>query len=157
MIVDELSMVDTALMYALLKAIPSHATVLMVGDPHQLPSVGPGTVLRDLIASKAIPVVSLETIFRQSEGSMIIKNAHAIQSGTFPDITVRKEGDFFFLKESETDRIKETILGLVTSRLPKAYGLDPLSDIQVMTPQSTRRYPSKPETRQPVHFAIISR
>lgn len=133
-IIDEASMIDTSLMYHLLKAIPDYARVLFVGDIHQLPSVGPGNVLKDLIASKTLAVTQLTEIFRQAAGSRIITNAHRINAGVFPDLRVEKRGDFFFLNGEEPEEIVEKILQLVTQRLPKFYRLDPIEDIQVLAP-----------------------
>lgn len=133
-IIDEASMIDTSLMYHLLKAIPDNARVLFIGDIHQLPSVGPGNVLKDLIASETIYVTQLTEIFRQAAGSRIITNAHRINSGIFPDLRVEKRGDFFFLNGEEPEEILEKIVQLVTCRLPKFYRLDPVEDIQVLAP-----------------------
>lgn len=124
LIVDEASMIDTSLMYHLLKAIPSGARVIFVGDIHQLPSVGPGNVLKDLIESEKIPITCLTEIFRQAAGSKIITNAHRILKGEFPDL--RSEGgksDFFFIKAQDPEQIKQTILNLVLHRLPRRYSL----------------------------------
>jgi exodeoxyribonuclease V alpha subunit len=133
-IIDEASMIDTSLMYHLLKAIPHHARVVCVGDINQLPSVGPGTVLSDLIRSGKIPVTELNEIFRQAAGSRIITNAHRINRGEFPDLTAETRGDFFFLKAEEPKDVLEHIVALVTKRLPKSYRLDPIQDIQVLAP-----------------------
>ncbi len=133
-VIDEASMIDTSLMYHLLKAIPSHARVLLVGDINQLPSVGPGTVLRDLIGSEILPVTELTEIFRQAAGSKIITNAHKINRGEFPDLTVEPRGDFFFLKAEEPEEALTQIVSLVSERLPKSYRLDPIEDIQVLAP-----------------------
>lgn len=133
-IIDEASMIDTVLMYHLLKAIPCHARIIFVGDINQLPSVGPGNVLRDLIASKKIPVTMLTEIFRQAAGSRIITNAHAINRGKFPDIQSESHHDFFFMEALEPETVLQTIISLVSSRLPRKYGFDPLEDIQVLAP-----------------------
>ena len=136
-IVDESSMIDTLLMEALLDAVPSGARLVMVGDVDQLPSVGPGMVLSDLIGSGLLPVVRLETVFRQSQRSRITLNAHRIRRGMLPDFT-RPPGeelvDFYFLPESEPDRIVEKILTMITERIPERFGLDPKGDVQVLTP-----------------------
>jgi exodeoxyribonuclease V alpha subunit len=136
-IVDESSMVDTALFHALLVALPDHARLVLVGDVDQLPSVGPGRVLSDLIESGKLPVVRLEHIFRQSETSLITRNAHAIRRGQMPKL-VRQEGaellDFYFLPESDPQRIVDKIRTLVAERIPERFGFDPKVDIQVMTP-----------------------
>lgn len=136
-IVDESSMVDTALFHALLVALPDHARLVLVGDVDQLPSVGPGRVLSDLIESKRLPVVRLEHIFRQSESSLITRNAHAIRRGLMPKL-VRQDGaellDFYFLPESDPQRVVDKIRTLVAERIPERFGFDPRADIQVMTP-----------------------
>jgi len=134
LILDEVSMVDLILMYNLLKAVPDKAVVIFVGDVDQLPSVGAGNVLRDIIASECIEVVKLTQIFRQAQGSMIITNAHKINGGAFPDIKGRRDRDFFFIEEEEPDKAADTIVDLVTSRLPKYYRVDPVRDIQVLCP-----------------------
>lgn len=133
-IVDESSMIDTFLMYSLLKAIPSHARVVFVGDINQLPSVGPGNVLRDIIASHTIPVTSLNEIFRQAAGSRIITNAHRINNGSFPDIRNYSDSDFFFIESETPELVLQNIIALVTHRLPKKYQLDPFDAIQVLAP-----------------------
>ncbi|MCB0614224.1 MAG: ATP-dependent RecD-like DNA helicase [Lewinellaceae bacterium] len=136
LIIDEASMVDTMLMYSLLKAAPCHARLLLVGDVDQLPSVGAGSVLQDLIRSGRLPVTRLTDIFRQAARSKIITNAHRINAGEFPDIRVDKTGDFFFIEENDPERIAQAITGLVQHRLPKTYGFDPLRDIQVLSPMN---------------------
>ncbi len=133
-IIDEASMIDTSLMYHLLKAIPNRARVLLVGDINQLPSVGPGNVLKDLIESRTIPVIELTEIFRQAAGSRIITNAHRINNGIFPDLSVEKNGDFFFLKAEQPEEVLEKIVHLVSKRLPKYYRLNPFEEIQVLSP-----------------------
>jgi len=135
-IIDEASMIDTGLMFSLLSAIPDAARVIFVGDIHQLPSVGPGNVLKDFLETNHVPAITLTEIFRQAQGSRIITNAHRINRGQLPDIRVQRSGDFFFLEETEPENILETIQGLVTERLPKAYNWDPIQDIQVLTPQN---------------------
>lgn len=134
LIVDEASMIDTPLLFSLLKALPSHARLLLVGDIDQLPSVGPGNVLKDLIRSQCLPVVQLTEIFRQAAGSRIITNAHMINKGLFPDISVHSDSDFFFIEAQEPDEVLKHILVLVTQRLPKKYGFDPIREIQVLAP-----------------------
>ncbi len=133
-IIDEASMIDTSLMFSLLKAIPSHARVVFVGDINQLPSVGPGNVLKDMIASQRLPVTALHEIFRQAAGSRIITNAHAINEGRFPDVANGSDSDFFFLEKEEPEQVLNTIVELVTTRLPAKYGFDPFDDIQVLAP-----------------------
>lgn len=136
-IVDESSMIDTALFHALLTALPDHARLVLVGDVDQLPSVGPGRVLADLIDSGRLPVVRLERIFRQSESSMITEHAHAIRKGRVPHLA-RAEGealmDFYFLSESDPQRVVDKILTLVAERIPERFGFNPKTDVQVMTP-----------------------
>ena len=136
LIIDEASMVDTVLMYSLLKAVPNHARLLLVGDVDQLPSVGAGSVLQDLIDSGRLPLTRLTDIFRQAAQSKIITNAHRINAGEFPDIRIDKKSDFFFIEENDPERIAQTIAALVQQRLPRTYGFDPLRDIQVLSPMN---------------------
>lgn len=133
-IIDEASMIDTYLMYSLLKAIPRHARVILVGDVNQLPSVGPGNVLKDLIDSKAVPVIMLTEIFRQAAGSKIITNAHRINQGVMPEIQNSPDSDFYFVDEENPETILQTILAFVTQRLPQKYGFHPCNDIQILAP-----------------------
>ena len=133
LIVDECSMIDIILMYNLMKAIPLHMRIVFVGDIDQLPSVGAGNVLRDMIDSKRIPVVRLTRIFRQAQSSRIVMSAHAINEGRFPDISNGKTTDFFFIKQEEPDIVAQEIVKLVKERLPKAYN-QPINNIQVLTP-----------------------
>lgn len=133
-IVDESSMIDTLLMYSLLKAIPNHARVVLVGDTNQLPSVGAGNVLKDIIASGSIPVVILNEIYRQAAGSQIITNAHKINQGNFPDVSNQMESDFFFIENEEPEEVLKSIVTLVSNRLPKKYNFHPLNEIQVLAP-----------------------
>lgn len=133
-IIDEASMIDTFLMYNLLKAIPSHARVIFVGDIHQLPSVGPGNVLKDMIASNCLSVTLLTEIFRQAAGSRIVTNAHLINSGKFPDINNRADSDFFFVESNEPERVLQQIVALVTQRIPTKYRFNPIDGIQVLAP-----------------------
>ncbi len=132
LVVDELSMVDLLLMYHLVKAIPPRAALILVGDVDQLPAVGAGNVLRDLIDSGVPKVIELTEIFRQARQSLIITNAHRIKRGEFPEIQQR-EGDFFFLEAEEPEEAAQATLELVTQRLPARYGFDPL-EIQVLSP-----------------------
>lgn len=134
LIIDEASMIDTVLMYSLLKAIPTHARVVFVGDIDQLPSVGPGNVLKDIIESRTIPVTMLTEIYRQALGSRIITNAHRINKGEFPDIRNNQESDFFFIPEEDKEALLNQLITLVTRRVPKKYRFNPLNDIQVLTP-----------------------
>lgn len=133
-IIDEASMIDTSLMYSLLKAIPSHARVVLVGDVNQLPSVGPGNVLKDLIASKTIPVTALNEIFRQAAHSRIIVNAHRINEGRIPDLAISSDSDFFFVEAPAPEDVLNNVLTLVSERIPRKYGFHPLHDIQVLAP-----------------------
>src|SRR5436309_4065448 len=133
-IVDEFSMVDILLFYHLLKALPREAHLLLVGDADQLPSVGPGNVLRDLLRSEAIPSVRLTELFRQAQQSKIIVNAHRINAGQMPHLKVEATSDFFFLSEDDPIRAQRLILDLVQRRLPARYGLNPMTDIQVLSP-----------------------
>jgi len=134
LIIDEMSMVDILLMYNLLKAIPNKAIVILVGDMDQLPSVGPGNVLKDIINSGEVKVVKLTRIFRQAQGSKIIINAHKINQGEFPYLKGGSKSDFFFIEEDDPGRIVEQIKTLCAKRLPAYYRLDPINDIQVLTP-----------------------
>lgn len=134
LIVDEISMVDTVLMNSLLRAVPISASVVLVGDVDQLPSVGAGNVLKDVIASGIVEVVELNEIFRQAQTSRIITNAHAINRGEMPYLQNDRDSDFFFLEVSEPDQVVETVCGLCASRLPRTYRLDSIEDIQVLVP-----------------------
>lgn len=133
LIVDECSMVDIMLMYNLMKAIPTDMRLVLVGDIDQLPSVGAGNVLRDIIDSERVSVIRLTRIFRQAQTSRIVMNAHAINKGNFPDISNGKDTDFFFIKMEDPEKVATQIVNLVQNRLPKAYH-QPLSNIQVLTP-----------------------
>jgi len=134
LIVDEASMIDTQLMVCLLRAVPNHARVILVGDTNQLPSVGPGNVLKDLISSNCLPMSLLTEIFRQAAGSRIVTNAHKINKGYVPDIANHSESDFFFMEAEAPEDVLHNIVGLVTQRLPRKYGFDPIQDIQVLAP-----------------------
>lgn len=133
LIVDECSMIDILLMNNLLKAVPVGMRLVFVGDIDQLPSVGAGNVLRDIIDSQRIPVVRLVRIFRQAQKSRIVMNAHAINQGRFPDTSNGRDTDFFFMREDDPERAAETIVRLVKERLPRAYRESP-DRIQVLTP-----------------------
>ena len=133
LIVDECSMIDIILMNNLTKALPTTMRLVLVGDIDQLPSVGAGNVLRDIIDSGVIPVVKLTRIFRQAQSSRIVMSAHAINRGCFPDISNGQHTDFFFMKQEEPEKVAETIVSLVRDRLPKAYR-QPNANIQVLTP-----------------------
>src|SRR6266704_4088776 len=133
-IVDEFSMVDILLFYHLLKALPRESHLLLVGDADQLPPVGPGNALRDLLRSEALPTVRLTELFRQAQQSKIIVNAHRINTGQMPHLKVEATSDFFFLSEDDPIRAQRLVLDLVQRRLPARYGLNPISDIQVLAP-----------------------
>lgn len=132
-IVDEMSMVDINIMSALLKAIELHAKVVLVGDTDQLPSVGPGAVLKDIINSKKVETVRLNQIFRQASQSMIVLNAHRINSKKFPYYNA-KDSDFYFVRENNQDDALKTVADLYSTRLPNYYGFLPMKDIQIITP-----------------------
>ena len=132
-IVDEVSMVDAMLMQALLSAVKAGCKLVLVGDADQLPSVGAGNVLDDIISADIVPVVRLDTVFRQAEESMIVVNAHRINNGEYP-VYNQKDKDFFFLPAKTGDDIARTVVNLVSERLPNAYGYDPMKDIQVISP-----------------------
>ena len=132
-ILDEVSMVDTQLMYSFLKAVKNSARVILCGDSDQLPSIGPGCVLRDIIDSGIVPVIRLTKIFRQAEQSLIIVNAHRINNGEMPDLS-DVTNDFFCLRRNTSQSISATVTDLFVNRLPKSYGVSPLTGIQVLSP-----------------------
>jgi len=131
-----MSMVDNILMYHLLKAVPKQATLIMVGDIDQLPSVGPGNILGDIIRSGRIPVVELNKIFRQADESRIIINAHRINNGHMPELSQDKDilSDFYFIEQDNPEKVPDTIIELVSKRVPNRFGFDSVEDIQVLTP-----------------------
>ncbi|MCD8274618.1 MAG: ATP-dependent RecD-like DNA helicase, partial [Alistipes sp.] len=133
LIVDECSMIDILLMNNLMKAIPSHMRLILVGDIDQLPSVGAGNVLRDIIDSRKIPVIRLTRIFRQAQKSRIVMSAHAINQGRFPDTSNGRDTDFFFMKAETPEQVAATVVQLVKERLPRAYR-ETADRIQVLTP-----------------------
>jgi exodeoxyribonuclease V alpha subunit len=134
-VIDEMSMVDTFLMYHLLRAVPHGARLVMVGDVHQLPAVGPGNVLKDLMDSGVVPVARLTQIYRQAQQSLIVVNAHRINQGGFPELAgLEDDKDFVFIPRQEPAAIKGSLLNLVCNELPRRYGFDPVRDIQVITP-----------------------
>lgn len=133
LIIDEMSMVDVLLFESLLRALPLGCKLIMVGDSDQLPSVGAGNLLSDIIESGRVDVIELKEIFRQARESCIVTNAHKIVSGEYPELD-RKNNDFFFFKREETENALKLITELVKTRLPKAYGYSPTDDIQVLTP-----------------------
>jgi exodeoxyribonuclease V alpha subunit len=136
--IDEASMIDTLLMHYLIKAVPPAATLIIVGDVNQLPSVGAGNVLHDLIESKIIPVVRLNEIFRQAKASQIVINAHRINNGELPlikaDELVAPESDFYFINQEDPEKVLQIILELVSQRIPRRFGYDSTDDIQVLAP-----------------------
>lgn len=134
LLIDEVSMIDTLLMYSTLKALPDRAHLILVGDVDQLPSVGPGAVLKDFIDSTAIPVTRLKEVYRQAKDSFIITNAHKINESQFPALITPKTSDFFFIEKQEPEHVLETIKMLVTARIPAKFGWDPIRDIQVLAP-----------------------
>lgn len=137
LIVDETSMLDTLLAWHLLRAVPDSARVIVVGDVDQLPSVGPGRVLADLIRSDAVEVVRLTEIFRQAERSLIVVNAHRVNQGQMPVLeSVDSDGDFFFIERRDPAEVIETVAHLVAQRIPARFGLDPVEHIQVLTPRN---------------------
>lgn len=137
-VIDEISMIDVVLMNQLLRSIPEPAAVLMVGDGDQLPSVGPGAVLSDIIACGRIPAVRLTEIFRQAAASKIIVNAHRINQGRMPERTVdaAELSDFYFIPAETADEIHDKLLQVVTERIPRRFGIHPIRDIQVLAPMN---------------------
>ena len=136
-IIDEASMVDILLMYHLLKAIPTSAHLILVGDVDQLPSVGPGNVLRDMIDSGVFPVVRLTEIFRQAQESMIVVNAHRIHQGELPilpGLDKEEKRDFYFVEEEDPDKILKRMIRLCAEEVPQRFGFHPIQEIQVLTP-----------------------
>jgi exodeoxyribonuclease V alpha subunit len=135
-VIDETSMVDTSLMHHLLKAVPLNASLVFVGDADQLPSVGPGNVLRDIIDSGRIPTVKLKKIFRQSGESLVIVNAHRINNGEFPIVSPEREmpQDFYFVQLEDPEEVCRMVLNMCKNRIPEKFGFHPLNDIQVLTP-----------------------
>jgi exodeoxyribonuclease V alpha subunit len=138
LVIDEASMIDTLLMYFLLKAVPTYVTFILVGDVNQLPSVGPGNVLNDIIASGAVPVVTLDKIYRQAQSSQIVVNAHRINEGRTPSVNASRatdpQNDFYFIEQEDPDKVLDIILELCKNRIPQRFGFDPVDDIQVLTP-----------------------
>lgn len=137
LVIDETSMVDVMLMQALMKAVPDHAALLIVGDIDQLPSVGPGQVLADVIASGAVPVVRLTEVFRQAAQSRIITTAHRINQGSIPDLSKPdSDSDFYFVPADDSETAVARIIELVKARIPQRFGLDPIRDVQVLCPMN---------------------
>ena len=136
LVVDETSMVDVPLMHSLVRAVPNSAGLILVGDVDQLPSVGPGTVLRDLIESGVVPVVRLTEVFRQAADSRIITNAHRIRRGQMPELRGDPSSDFHFVERDDPEKIAATLVKLVQARIPERFGLDPIRDVQVLCPMN---------------------
>ncbi len=137
LVIDECSMVDLSLANSLLQAVPDHASVIFVGDVNQLPSVGPGTFLSDLIECGQITVIKLTEVFRQAADSWIIRAAHQINKGYFPPLPQKgQKGDFYFIAKETPEEIVSTIVSLVQLRLPRTFGFDPIKDIQVLCPMN---------------------
>ncbi len=135
-VVDETSMVDTVLMHHLIRAIPPRACLVLVGDVDQLPSVGPGRVLSDMIYSRLFSTVRLTKIFRQAGRSFIVRAAHSVLHGEFPNSAPTAEGDFFFVESEQPAQVSEKVLAMVYDRIPKKFNFDPVKDIQVLTPMN---------------------
>jgi exodeoxyribonuclease V alpha subunit len=136
LVIDETSMIDVPLMHALLKAVPDHSALILVGDVDQLPSVGPGQVLADIITSGAVPVVRLTEVFRHAAESRIIVNAHRINQGLMPEWAQDPASDFHFIECADAEDGVAKILQIVRERIPARYGLDPIRDIQVLCPMN---------------------
>ncbi len=136
LVVDETSMVDVPLMRALLRAVPDGAALILVGDVDQLPSVGPGQVLADIIASGAVPVVRLTEVFRQAAQSRIVTNAHRINQGVMPELAASEGGDFYFVDAADPEDAVKKLVAIVAKRIPRRFGLDPIRDIQVLSPMN---------------------
>jgi exodeoxyribonuclease V alpha subunit len=134
LVVDEASMCDVLLFESLLRAIEPGTSLLIVGDADQLPSIGPGQVLQDIIDSGAVPVASLKTVYRQGSGSTIITNAHRINSGELPDLSNAEGSDFFFFNARDSEHARDLVVDIVVNRIPNRFGLDPLRDVQVLAP-----------------------
>jgi len=139
LVVDETSMVDVPLLHALLRALRPGAALLLIGDVDQLPSVGPGQVLADMIESGVLPVVRLHEVFRQAAQSRIVRSAHRINEGRMPELDPEPEGDFFFLECDDPDLAAERLLQVVSERIPARFGLDPVRDVQVLCPMHRGR------------------
>ncbi|GAI21039.1 unnamed protein product, partial [marine sediment metagenome] len=133
-IIDEASMLDIRLMRNLLLAIKPQTGVIFVGDVDQLPAVGPGNVLSEIIGSDIVPVIELQKIYRQEGESLIIYNAHKVRDGQFPYIGKPKNNDFFFIEKNEPEEVVDLILNLLTQRIPKSFNYNPLYDVQVIVP-----------------------
>ena len=138
LVVDESSMVDVELMAALLQALPAEGSLLLIGDADQLPSVGPGQVLRDLIDSGAIPVARLREIFRQADNSRIVRNAHRVNQGYLPELESARDelSDFYFVPADDAEDGQRKVVEIVAGRIGRRFGLDPVRDVQVLSPMN---------------------
>ena len=137
LVVDETSMVDVLLMHSLLRSMPSHAGLILVGDVDQLPSVGPGTALHDLIESGVVPTVCLTEVFRQAANSRIITNAHRIRRGQMPEVHgAGRDSDFHFVERDDPEKIAATLIKVMKERIPQRFGFDPICDVQVLCPMN---------------------
>ena len=134
LIIDEASMIDIKLMTHLFRAIPDSMNVIVIGDANQLPSVGPGNILQDIINSQTVPTIKLTHIYRQSKTSNIILNSHKINQGELPDFKIKSDSDFFFIENNNSQKCADLILELYTKRLPNYYKVKPIFDIQVLSP-----------------------
>lgn len=134
LIIDEASMIDLMLMYHLIKAVPRNMRIILIGDVDQLPPIGAGSILKDIISSQIVPTTRLSHIYRQSKNSDIIVNAHRINNGEMPKLSCGFNSDFFFIEEQDSGKILELIVDLYCRRLPKKYKINPISDIQIITP-----------------------
>jgi len=136
LVVDEVSMVDVPLMASLLRALPPHSGLLLVGDADQLPSVGPGRVLADIIDSAVVPIARLTEVFRQAAQSRIVVNAHRINQGQMPELNLQAKevSDFYLVEADEPDDAASKIIELVQNRIPARFGLDPIREVQVLCP-----------------------
>ena len=138
LVVDEVSMIDILMMNNLLKALPKHSGLILVGDVDQLPSVGPGSVLANIIDAEVVPTIRLTEIFRQAACSQIILNAHKINQGNFPQLDYAPDAatDFYFIKEEDPELIQSKLIKIVAERLPRKFNFDPVTDVQVLTPMN---------------------
>jgi exodeoxyribonuclease V alpha subunit len=135
-VIDETSMVDVLLMRSLLKALPDRAALVMVGDVDQLPSIGPGRVLGDIIASDVVPVVRLTEVFRQAATSRVIVNAHRINRGQMPELAAVEGSDFYFVDAADPEQAARKLVSVVRDRIPARFRLDAVRDIQVLCPMN---------------------
>jgi len=135
-VMDEASMVDVVLMHSILRAVPLRSSLMLVGDVDQLQSVGPGSVLKDLMESGVVPVVRLTEVFRQAAGSQIIVTAHRIRGGLMPELSQGAESDFHFIARDEPEQIIATLEDLVRNRIPRRFHLDPIQDVQILSPMN---------------------